>query len=187
MKFPPTSEIRKRRKLLDITQAELAAASGVSQSTITKVESGKISASYDTVVKLFETIEMMSEQKKNEIPIMDIATKDIVSVQETDTVNKAVELLKITGFSQIPVFSGDLPVGSISERSFFKFIRSGKTMEQLSRMVISEVMDESFPTISENISMDALSSILATSNAALISRKGKIVGLVTSADVLKLV
>jgi len=53
--------------------------------------------------------------------------------------------------------------------------------------MISEVMDEPFPSISENISMDALSTILATSNAALINRKGKIVGLVTSADVLKLV
>ena len=185
MKFPPTSEIRKRRKLLDITQTELATASGVSQSTITKVESGKISASYDTVVKLFETLEMMGEQKKNAIPIMDIATKDVVSIQETEPVSRAIELLKITGFSQIPVFSGDIPVGSISERSFFKFIRSGKTMEQL--MMISEVMDEPFPSISENISMDALSTILATSNAALINRKGKIVGLVTSADVLKLV
>lgn len=187
MKFPPTSEIRKRRKLLDITQTELATASGVSQSTITKVESGKISASYDTVVKLFETLEIMGEQKKNAIPIMDIATKDVVSIQETEPVSRAIELLKITGFSQIPVFSGDIPVGSISERSFFKFIRSGKTMEQLSRMMISEVMDEPFPSISENISMDALSTILATSNAALINRKGKIVGLVTSADVLKLV
>ena len=56
MRFPPASDIRKRRKMLDITQSELAAASGISQSTITKVEQGKISASYNTVVKLFETL-----------------------------------------------------------------------------------------------------------------------------------
>ena len=88
MRFPPTSEIRKRRKLLDITQAELAAASGVSQSTITKVEKGKISASYETVVKLFETLDAMAEGNHN-VPLMDIASKDVVSVQEDCTVHEA--------------------------------------------------------------------------------------------------
>ena len=186
MKFPPTSEIRKRRKMLDITQAELAEASGVSQSTITKVEQGKISASYNTVVKLFETLEKMGEMKK-EIPIMDIATKDIVAVQEDSGVHEALEILKETGFSQMPVLKDGSSVGSISEKVILKVLNSGKNMEQLSRMRVSEVMDESFPTVSENASMEGVSSILSTSNAVLVTRKGKIIGMVTRADLLKLV
>ncbi|MGN1044569.1 MAG: CBS domain-containing protein [Candidatus Methanomethylophilaceae archaeon] len=186
MKFPPASDIRKRRKMLDITQAELAEASGVSQSTITKVEQGKISASYTTVVKLFETLDMMGESKK-EIPIMDIATKDIVSVQEDSGVHEALEILRETGFSQMPVLRGDSSVGSISEKVIFKLLNSGKSMDQLSRMRVSDVMDDSFPTVSENTTMDGLSSMLNASNAVLITRKGKIVGMVTSADMLKLV
>lgn len=186
MKFPPTSEIRKRRKMLDVTQAELAEASGVSQSTITKVEQGKISASYNTVVKLFETLEKMSERKK-EIPIMDIATKDIISVQEGSGVHEALEILKETGFSQMPVLRGDASVGSISEKVILKLLNSGKSMDQLSRMMVSEVMDESFPTVSENATMEGVSSILNSSNAVLITRKGKIIGMVTRADLLKLV
>ena len=186
MKFPPTSEIRKRRKMLDITQAELAEASGVSQSTITKVEQGKISASYNTVVKLFETLEKMGEKKK-EIPIMDIATKDIVAVQEDSGVHEALEILKETGFSQMPVLKDGSSVGSISEKVILKVLNSGKNMEQLSRMRVSEVMDESFPTVSENASMEGVSSILSTSNAVLVTRKGKIIGMVTRADLLKLV
>lgn len=186
MKFPPTSEIRKRRKMLDITQAELAEASGVSQSTITKVEQGKISASYNTVVKLFETLEKMGEMKK-EIPIMDIATKDIVAVQEDSRVHEALEILKETGFSQMPVLKNGSSVGSISEKVILKVLNSGKNMEQLSRMRVSEVMDESFPTVSENASMEGVSSILSTSNAVLVTRKGKIIGMVTRADLLKLV
>lgn len=186
MKFPPTSEIRKRRKMLEITQAELAEASGVSQSTITKVEQGKISASYNTVVKLFETLEKMGEKKK-EIPIMDIATKDIVAVQEDSGVHEALEILKETGFSQMPVLKDGSSVGSISEKVILKVLNSGKNMEQLSRMRVSEVMDESFPTVSENASMEGVSSILSTSNAVLVTRKGKIIGMVTRADLLKLV
>ena len=98
MRFPPTSEIRKRRKLLDVTQAELAAASGVSQSTITKIEKGRISASYETVVRLFEALDSMTE-KRHEVDIMDIASKDVVSVQDTCSVREATELLRSTGFS----------------------------------------------------------------------------------------
>lgn len=186
MRFPPASDIRKRRKMLDITQSELAAASGISQSTITKVEQGKISASYNTVVKLFETLDQMGDRKK-EIPIMDIATRDIVSVQEDSGVPEALEILKETGFSQMPVFRGESSVGSISEKVILKLISSGKSMDQLSRMRVSDVMEDSFPTISENTSMEGLSSMLNTSNAVLITRKGKIIGMITRADVLKLV
>ena len=186
MRFPPASDIRKRRKMLDITQSELAAASGISQSTITKVEQGKISASYNTVVKLFETLDQMGDRKK-EIPIMDIATRDIVSVQEDSGVPEALEILKETGFSQMPVFRGESSVGSISEKVILKLISSGKSMDQLSRMRVSDVMEDSLPTISENTSMEGLSSMLNTSNAVLITRKGKIIGMITRADVLKLV
>ncbi len=186
MKFPPASDIRKRRKMLDITQAELAEASGVSQSTITKVEQGKISASYNTVVKLFETLEKMSERKK-EIPIMDIATREIVSVQEDSGVHDALEILKETGFSQMPVLRGESSVGSISEKVILKLLNSGKSVDQLSRMRVSDVMDESFPTVSESTTMEGVSTILNSSNAVLITRKGKIIGMVTRADMLKLV
>ena len=186
MRFPPASDIRKRRKMLDITQSELAVASGISQSTITKVEQGKISASYNTVVKLFETLDQMGDRKK-EIPIMDIATRDIVSVQEDSGVPEALEILKETGFSQMPVYRGESSVGSISEKVILKLISSGKSMDQLSRMRVSDVMEDSFPTISENTSMEGLSSMLNTSNAVLITRKGKIIGMITRADVLKLV
>ena len=38
MKFPPASDIRRMRKAMDVTQTELAKQSGVSQSTIAKIE-----------------------------------------------------------------------------------------------------------------------------------------------------
>ncbi|HRR67322.1 MAG TPA: helix-turn-helix domain-containing protein [Methanomassiliicoccales archaeon] len=40
MRFPSESEIKRLRKSLDITQLELARLSGVSQSTIAKLERG---------------------------------------------------------------------------------------------------------------------------------------------------
>ncbi len=46
MKFPPEGEIKRLRKSLDITQQELAKLSGVSQTTIAKLERGGIKGSF---------------------------------------------------------------------------------------------------------------------------------------------
>ena len=186
MKFPPTSEIRRRRKMLDITQAELAAASGVSQSTITKIEKGRISTSYETVVRLFETLDAMAK-KKQEVHLMDIASKDIASVQDDCTVHEVTEMLRSTGYSQIPVFRGDSPVGSISERSVFRHLNNEVTLDKLSKHPVSEIMEDSFPTVPETASIDTVSRMLLSADAVLVTHRGRIVGMVTNADLLKLV
>ncbi len=186
MKFPPTSEIRRRRKMLDITQAELAAASGVSQSTITKIEKGRISTSYETVVKLFETLDALAK-KKREVHLLDIASKDIASVQDTCTVHEVTEILRSTGYSQIPVFKGESPVGSISERSIFRHIGTDLSLEELSKRPVAEIMEDSFPTVPETASLDTVSNMLLGSDAVLVTRRGKIIGMITNADLLKLV
>lgn len=67
MKFPPASDVRRMRKALDITQAELAAESGISQSTIAKIERNRISASYSTVVTLFEALDEMAKGHRKDL------------------------------------------------------------------------------------------------------------------------
>ncbi len=187
MKFPPVSDIRKIRKSLDITQSDLAIASGVSQSTIAKIECGRTSASYETVVKLFDTLEFLKTDIRDELRAIDVASHGVTSVTSTDTVHKASEVMKSTGFSQLPVIDGGVPVGSISERVIFEMIRSGATMEKLAVTPVGDAMKEQFPVISDNTPMSAVTSLMAGYNAVLVSRKGDIVGMITSADILKLI
>ena len=187
MKFPPASDIRRMRKAMDVTQTELAKQSGVSQSTIAKIERGRISASYDTVVKLFETLDEMTKGGKHDVTAADVASKDIVSVQSTDRVRVASELMRTAGFSQLPVLKGDTPVGSISERSIFEKIRSGKTMDDIKDAPISTIMDDSFPVVNESTPMSSVTAMMSDCNAVLVARKGKLVGMITKADILKLI
>ena len=119
MKFPPMSDIRKMRKALDVTQSQLAAESGVSQSTIAKIERESIAASYATVVKLFETLEDMGNDDRRKLTAKDVSSKDVISIQSDATVHDASELMKSTGYSQLPVLKDETPVGSISERRMF--------------------------------------------------------------------
>lgn len=187
MKFPPTSDIRKIRKSLDITQSQLASESGISQSTIAKIEKDTISASYATVVKLFETLDEMRIKEKRDVTAADVASKDIISIQSDDTVHNASELMKSTGFSQLPVLEGESPVGSISERSIFEVLRKGMTMEEISNKPINKIMGDSFPVVNENTPIRSVTTLMSNCNAVLVARKGKIVGMITSADLLKLI
>ena len=187
MNFPPASDIKRIRKSLDITQTELAAASGVSQSSIAKIERGRMSASSDTVVKLFETLDGMRRDEKKDLTAADVASEKVVTVQSTDKVHQASDLMRATGYSQLPVLKGDVPVGSISERGILELLRQGSTMEELGQSVISKVMDESYPVVSDSTPVSSVTSLMSSSGAVLVSKKGKIVGLITSADILKLI
>lgn len=187
MNFPPVSDIKRIRKSLDVTQMELANASGISQSTIAKIERGRMSASYETVVRLFETLDGMRSEERRDLTAADVASDKVVTIQSTDRVHQASDLMRATGYSQLPVLKGDVPVGSISERLIFDLLRQGSTMDQLGQTVISKVMDESYPVVTDSTPMSSVTTLMGTSGAVLVSKKGKIVGMITSADILKLI
>lgn len=187
MRFPPTTDIKKIRRSMDITQAALAKESGVSQSTIAKIEGGRTSASYETIVKLFETLEMMRKGHDNDLKAIDVASTKVVSVSSTDLTHKASDLMRATGYSQLPVIDNGVPVGSISERVIFDLMRGGATMDVLAQMPIAKVMKEPFPVVSDSAPMSAVTGLMVGYNAVLVSHKGEIVGMITNADILKLV
>lgn len=187
MRFPPVSDIKRIRKSLDVTQTDLAAASGVSQSTIAKIERGTTSASYETMVKLFEALDGMRQNESHTLTAADVASDKVVTIQSSDRVHQASDLMRSTGYSQLPVLMGEIPVGSISERGIFELLRQGSTMEQLGQTVIAKVMDESYPVVADTTPISSVTSLMSTSGAVLVSRKGKIVGMITNADILKLI
>ncbi len=187
MKFPKTADIKSIRKNLDVTQAELAKLSGVSQSTIAKIEAENISAGYDTVVKLFETLEELKDRNYSIITAADVLSKDIISIQSTDNIHTASEIMMNAGFSQLPVMNGDIPVGSISEKKIFGLLVDGKTMNEIGKIKLEEIMEESFPIVSETMPMTSVANIMIENNAILVSHKGHIIGMITNADILKLI
>lgn len=172
---------------MDITQTQLALESGVSQSTIAKIERGRISASYETIVAIFETLERMRQNKTVDLKAADVASKDVVTVQSSDTVYRATELMREAGFSQLPVMMGITPVGSVSERGIFELLRNGTKMEDITKAKVSEIMGESFPVVTENTPISTVTTMMGNCNAVLVARKGLVIGMITNADMLKLI
>src|SRR5208282_3870818 len=63
--LPSIEEIGRRRRLLALSQKELANSLGVSQSMIAKIESGRISPSYLKTKAIFDMLEGL--ERKNEV------------------------------------------------------------------------------------------------------------------------
>lgn len=187
MKFPPESEIRKRRLALGLTQSDLASESGISQSTITKIETGKTKASYGTVVQIFETLERLGKYSKIDRTAADVASDYPITANANDGLRVVSDLMRKTGFSQLPVMDGDRPVGSISERMILNLIEQGMSMEELRSIPVRTVMGESFPVVSERTSLSTVALLMNDNDAVLVSKKGKIVSVITGTDLLKLI
>ena len=110
----------------------------------------------------------------------------MVSLQCDQTIKYAADMMGETGYSQFPVFKGNMPVGSISERDIFDLISSEKSIDDVYGMTISMVMGESFPVVPDTTPITSVAGIMSNSNAVLVSSKGVIVGVLTKADILKL-
>ena len=182
--LPSLEEVSKKRKILGITQQKLARLAGVSQSLIAKLESQKIDPSYTKVKSIFDALERL--QTETEVRAEEVLHSKVVGIQKSDQVSKAVQTMAEYGYSQLPVFDGEHAVGSIAEKTIIEKVSAGKDLNQISKRSVGEVMEEAFPQVGEDAPLPLISSLLQVYPAVLISAKGKVVGIVTKADLLKM-
>ena len=182
--LPSIEEVAKKRRIMGLTQQKLARLAGVSQSLIAKLESQKIDPSYTKVKAIFDALERL--QTETEVRAEDVLHNEVVGVQKIDPVSKAVQTMANYGYSQLPVFDGEHAVGSISEKTIIGKVSAGKDLNQISKRSVGDVMEEAFPQVGEEAPLPLISSLLHVYPAVLISKKGKVVGIVTKADLLKM-
>ncbi len=182
--LPSLEEISRKRRLLGLTQKELARLSGVSKSLVAKLESGKIDSSYTKVKAIFDALRKL--EIKREFHVSEVLHKEVIGVQKKAKVSETAQLMRDHGYSQLPVFDGERAVGSISEKTIMGQIMAGKDVSQVSKLPVEAIMGEAFPQVVEDTPLSLVSSVLQVYPAVLVSKKGKVVGIVTKADVLKI-
>lgn len=182
--LPPIDDVSRRRKILGLTQKELASLGGVSQSLIAKLESGRIDCSYTKVKSIFDALAEIESKKL--VQVKEIAQSQVVGVQRSESVSTAARLMWDRGFSQLPVFDGELVVGSVSDKTMLSQVIEGKDLSKISGLSVDQVMDEAFPQVGEDAPLTLISSILQVYPAVLVSKKGKTLGIITKADLLKM-
>ncbi len=182
--FPTLEDIAKKRRKLGLRQTELAKLAGVSQSLVAKLEAGKIDSSYTKVKTIFDVLDRM--EAKTKIQEEKVVPNEVISIQKDAPLSKVVRLMKEHGYSQIPVFDGKHSVGSISEKTILRQILAGKDLVQISKLPTEEIMEEAFPQVGEDAPLSLISSLLQTYSAVLVSKKGNVVGIITKADLLRI-
>ena len=75
-------------------------------------------------------------------------------------------------------------MGSISEKTFVDFFLEYEEPPS-SDMLVSEIMDEKFPSIPEDASSTRIFELLQSNHGLLVTKNGKIAGIITKADLLK--
>ncbi|MCX8150771.1 MAG: CBS domain-containing protein [Candidatus Bathyarchaeota archaeon] len=182
--FPQLEDIGKRRRQLGLKQSELAKLAGVSQSLIAKLEAGKIDSSYTKVKAIFDVLERL--EIKNRIQAEKVLHKEVIGVQKEEPVAKVVQLMKEHNFSQIPVFNGKQSVGSVSEKTILRQILAGCDLAEISKLPTAKIMDEAFPQVSEDAPLSLISNLLQVYSAVLVSKQGEVMGIITKADLLRM-
>lgn len=183
--LPPIEELKKRRLKLGLSQRKFASYLGVSQSTITKIENRKLSPSYELVKKAYEILDSFGSPQIGLVG--DISIKKVIGVQDDDVISKAVQLLQQHGFKQLPVRDADNHwVGSVSERSISNRLLKVSNPKLLLSREVSEVMDEAFPMVAEDTPISVAIPLLQHFQAILTTRKGQVVGIITNADLVKM-
>jgi predicted transcriptional regulator len=182
--FPTLEDIAKRRRQLGLKQSELAKMAGVSQSLIAKLEAGTIDSSFTKVKAIFDVFERL--EFKTKVQTAKILHNEVICVQKNEPISGVVKIMKEYGYSQIPVFDGKQSVGSISEKAILHLILSGKDLDEISRLPTEQIMEEAFPQINENAPLSLITSLLQNYSAVLVSRKGSVIGIITKADLLRM-
>jgi len=184
--LPSIEELKKRRIKLGLSQRKFASYLNVSQSTITKIENKKLSPSYELVKKAFDILDSFGSPQIGLAG--DIAIKKVVSVQDNDIISKAVQILQQHGFKQLPVRDKENHwVGSISERSISNRLLKVANPKLLMSREVSEVMDEAFPMIAEDTPISIAIPLLQHFQAVLTTKKGRVTGIVTNADLVRMI
>ena len=182
--LPTPKGLKKYRKRLKLTQVELAKRAKVSQSLIARIEAGDVDPRLSTLKRILDA---MKVEEIGDICADGIMKAPVIHVHPNDTVGQASEIMEKYGISQLPVLEGDVQVGGISEAMVIKGMDLEKDLSKVSTRKIGEIMNGGFPAVEKNTGITTLSKLLETGPAVLIREKGKVVGIVTKADVMKLI
>ena len=165
-------EIKLLRKKNEMTQKQLASLAGISQSIITKIESGKIDPSYSIIKK----ISIALENKENyQIKAKEIMNKKIYFLEKEKSVKEAVELMLKKNISQVPIFEKNKILGIVTERDLL-FAKKEDILEKY--------ISNNFIILQEDSSIIHIKKLLIDYSIIFIIKKGDFVGIITKSDVL---
>lgn len=180
--FVEPRQIKKVRIQMGFTQARLAKAAGVSQSIIAKIEAGTVDPTYSTLAAISRALN--SEGKGAVKKAGDVMSTPVVGVQEAITIKEAAALMKRRGFSQVPVFSGERIVGTLTDSHVMDLLSTSVDPQKILGDRVKDHVGPVFAIVGKDTPVDALYSLFRYLPAVLVESDERIQGIVTKIDLM---
>ncbi len=165
--LPSIESIKQQRLKINMTQKELANLVGVSTSMINQIESGLASKESET-----------SAHNAGEL-----CSQKIVKLKPTNTLGEAMTKMDKEKISQIPIFDGSNAVGVITDSGIIGHMSDGVSK----KIRIEDIMEPAPPIVENETPASTLAPLIKYSKCILVRKGTKIIGIITGADVLKMV
>ncbi|HET9009851.1 MAG TPA: CBS domain-containing protein [Nitrosarchaeum sp.] len=182
--LPRIDSIKQMRLKIGITQKKLATMTGVSTSMINQIESGRSQPSYETAKRIFDNLASL-EGKSSSHKAGDFCSKDVVKLKPSNTLHDAIKKMHESSISQIPIFNGQELVGVISEDGIVKHLADVGESE-LKNAKLADTMEPVPPIVDYDTPANVLVPLIRYSKCILVSKKSKIIGIITASDTLKM-
>ena len=118
--------------------------------------------------------------------VRDFMKKKIISIDETETIKKAASMMNEAEIGSIIITKDNIPVGILTERDFVTKIAS----KEISLSVpVSQVMTHPLLVIAPNQTVWEVAEIMRNMgiHRVAVQEGGKIIGMVTTTDLVKIV
>lgn len=157
---------------------------GVSTSMINQIESGRSQPSYETAKRIFDSLANL-EGKSSSHKAGDFCSKDVVKLKPSNTLHDAIKKMHESSISQIPIFNGQELVGVISEDGIVRHLADiGE--DELKNAKLADTMEPVPPIVDYDTPANVLVPLIRYSKCILVSKKSKIIGIITASDTLKM-
>lgn len=173
------TQLKNIRRKTNLTQSLFAKKAGVSQSLIAKIEAGKIDPTFSKVKKIEDALAKITHEQ--EAVAKSIMVSNVTSVSPNIKTKDIISMLNKHAISQVPVIEEGNVKGIIYESSLLEKSNDAGFHSMLAK----DIMVEAPPIVTEETKISVVSSILKFYPLVIVSKDGKIAGLITKSDLLK--
>lgn len=157
-----------------IRASDLARKADIDKSVVSKILNHRYNPSYKTMVKLFETLDKMVEERAE--PVSEVMVRNVVTADIDESIANVIAKMKKGGFSQIPVISRGKFMGMVTERSIL--------LRREGAVRAGDVLGADYTVAGPDVPLARAKQALATVQAVVLVEDGRLVGLLTKADVI---
>ena len=188
--LPSKENLIKRIKELmyetGVSELELAENTGLSQPVVSRILRGERELRYDEAKTILDHLLGRLSSIPLKMTASDIATKGerLMKVYVEESLCDVAKKMFEKGYSQVPIYDGEVLKGALTEISMLKLLLSPK--RDLRKLKVKDVEAQELPVYPHDTPLQTIAQALLEYYAVLIERGGRVEGIVTRADFLRL-